>query len=585
MKGMHKLTLGAFNGGGGFELSAEIEGAGMGRQSLGPWVYLNDKGDSAAAPQKNDPENYPLQPALVAKGKELFTSMGCVNCHQMKQEKKRTGAMAIAKLKVEDGCLASEPKKGAPWYGLSSAQQTALRAAIQTPAPAKLDPKETVAVTLTTFNCYACHERGKVGGVEEELGKYFQTSQPEAGDEVRIPPPLNGVGAKLNPSYLKKIFDQGAHDRPYMLTRMPKFGNANVGHLVKLLDELDSPAPKVASMEPTTKLKAAARQMVGTQTGMLACVNCHIFAGNKAAGIQGMDLAVMTERVKHAWFRDYMIDPNKYRPGTRMPSSFPDGESPRTLAKILDGKADTQIEAIWVYLADGKAATIPFGMNKTSIPLVPTTEAIIYRNFIQGAGPRAIGVGFPEKAHVAFDANEIFLAMIWQGAFIDARRHWTDRGVGFEPPMGDNVMHLHAGVTFSLLSQPDEPWPTLSAKKQGYKFIGYRLSGDQRPTFLYSYAGVKIEDAPNAFETQANPAIRRTFTLTTENPVEKLYFRAAVGDKIESAGDGWYRINDWRMRIEAGSTPEIRRAGTKMELIVPVRFQNGAAKIVQEYVW
>ena len=55
-------------------------------------------------------------------------------------------------------------------------------------------------------------------------------------------------------------------------------------------------------------------------------------------------------------------------------------------------------------------------MNKTSIPLMPTSEAIIYRNFIQGAGSRAIGVGFPEHANLAFDANEIRLAMIWQGA-------------------------------------------------------------------------------------------------------------------------------------------------------------------------
>ena len=144
-------------------------------------------------------------------------------------------------------------------------------------------------------------------------------------------------------------------------------------------------------------------------------------------------------------------------------------------------------------------------MNKQSIPLVPTTEAIIYRNFIQGAGPRAIGVGFPEHANLAFDANEIRLAMIWQGAFIDARRHWTDRGVGFEPPLGDNILHLPAGVSFFVLAKPEEPWPTKSAKELGYKFKGYRLTDDQRPTFLYSFNDIKIEDTPNAVETKANP--------------------------------------------------------------------------------
>jgi phosphatidylserine/phosphatidylglycerophosphate/cardiolipin synthase-like enzyme len=39
------------------------------------------------------------------------------------------------------------------------------------------------------------------------------------GDEGRIPPSLNGVGAKLTAGWLKKIFAEGSNDRPYMLTR------------------------------------------------------------------------------------------------------------------------------------------------------------------------------------------------------------------------------------------------------------------------------------------------------------------------------------------------------------------------------
>jgi len=82
--------------------------------------------------------------------------------------------------------------------------------------------------------------------------------------------------------------------------------------------------------------------------------------------------------------------------------------------------------------------------------------------------------------------------MIWQGLFIDARRHWTDRGVGFEPPMGDNIMHLPTGVSFYVLSQPEEPWPTKSAKDLSYKFLGYSLTDDQRPTFRYKFHDITI---------------------------------------------------------------------------------------------
>jgi mono/diheme cytochrome c family protein len=580
-KGMHKLTVGVFNAGAGFELSVDVEGPGLPKQPLGQHVFLTEKAEPPVS-EKKDAENFPLQPALIAKGKELFTSVGCANCHQMKGEAKRLDAIAIVKQKPETGCLQATPKRGVPWYGLSPEQRIALRESLQKPGDAKPSPQAIVAFTLKAFNCYACHERNKVGGVEESLSPHFTSTIKEWGDEARIPPSLTGVGAKLKPAYFKKILEEGSHDRPYMNTRMPKFGSS-VSHLVDLLGNIDDAekAPKIALEEPATKIKSAGRNMVGRQ--VFGCINCHNFGGVKTEHVQGMDMAIMTDRLKKEWFHNYLIDPTKYRPGTRMPTSFADGKT--QLKNVLGGNADNQIEAIWTYLADGKNATVPVGMNKQSIPLIPTTEAIIYRNFIQGAGPRAIGVGFPEHAHLAFDANDMRLAMIWQGLFIDARRHWTDRGVGFEPPMGDNIMHLPPGVSFSVLVKPDDPWPTKSAKDLGYKFLGYRLSADQRPTFRYSYHDIKIEDTPNAVETKAGPTIRRTFMLTTDEPTDTLYYRAAVADKIEAEKDGWFRINDWRMRIESDGAPVIRQAGSKKELLAPVRFKGNSAKLVQEYVW
>src|SRR5262249_11359503 len=163
-------------------------------------------------------------------------------------------------------------------------------------------------------------------------------------------------------------------------------------------------------------------------------------------------------------------------------------------------------------------------------------------NFLEGAGPRAIGVGYPEKAHLAFDTNDLRLAMIWQGAFLDAARHWTDRGSGFEPPLGDNIIHLPAGAAFAVLGKDTEPRPKRSPRELGQKFLGYRLTPDQRPTFLYAVAGAKVEDFPNAVAGKS-PSLRRTLTLTAAQPVAGLWFRAAVGDKIEATGNGWYRVN------------------------------------------
>src|SRR5262249_39761955 len=153
--------------------------------------------------------------------------------------------------------------------------------------------------------------------------------------------------------------------------------------------------------------------------------------------------------------------------------------------------------------------------------------------FIEGAGPRAIAVGYPEKAHLAFDANEMRLSLLWQGDFLDASRHWTDRGAGFQGPAGDNILHLPAGPGFASLARADEPWPTGRAKEMGYRFRGYRLSADDRPTFHYSYQGAAVEDFPNAVAGKAGPSIRRELTIDAAEAMPGLWFRAAVGDKIE----------------------------------------------------
>src|SRR5438128_9480627 len=101
---------------------------------------------------------------------------------------------------------------------------------------------------------------------------------------------------------------------------------------------------------------------------------------------------------------------------------------------------------------------------------------------------------------------------------MDASRHWTGRGEGFEQPLGDNILHLPAGVSFALLADADAPWPTKSAKDLGLGFKGYRLAPDQRPTFLYEYGDVAIADVPNAVAAKPAPLVHRLLTLTAQQP-------------------------------------------------------------------
>ena len=588
-KGIHKIAVDFFQGGGGAELGVQVDAPGFGSHNLSDLVAVSETAlEKKPVVKPADADALDIQPALVEKGKVLFATAGCASCHQLSDGKNtvasRLTATPLAQLKAEGGCLSAGPVKGLPWYGLDAVQKTALAAALRTPPAASKKPAEVIARAMTTFNCYACHQRDKIGGPEEALNKFFQTAQPEMGDEARVPPPLDGVGAKLNPEYLRHLLDNGVHDRPYMHTRMPGFGNNNVGFLVEVLGDADR-TPKARAVtfkEPLSRVKSKARHLMGAQT--LGCIKCHTFAGHKAEGVQGIDMTMMPTRLKHDWFRAYVTDPQSFRPGTRMPSSFVDGKS--VLPDVLDGTANAQIEAMWLYLKDGPKARLPVGMSGShSTPLVPGDTAIIYRNFIQGAGTRAIGVGYPEKVNLAFDANEMRLALLWHGAFIDAGRHWNGRGEGFEGPLGDDILALPGGAAFAILSGPKEAWPATTTRAMGYKFRGYRLTPDDRPTFLYALRDVKVEDFSSPVVGKET-TVRRTLSLTAPQAVADLYYRAAVGSKIEDLGKGWYRVDEaWKLKVEGAAPAQVRQSGGKRELLVPVRFKDGKTQVVQEYSW
>ena len=582
--GMRQVTVDYFNAGGPFVLRVEFEGPGIKRQDLGDVMSLT-KEPPKPKTDKKDPDAGPfvLNADLAKQGKKLFASIGCASCHQMKGQETPAGAKtSLAKLTGAGGCMSAAPVKGAPHFALSGPQRVAIAAGIKKIAAGSAAPQaeDLIAQTLTRFNCYACHERNKLGGVEQVRNALFLGSVPEMGDEGRIPPPLTGVGAKLTAAWMKQLFDRGAKDRPYMQTRMPRFGVANVGHLVAAFGAVDKiePVKTPAFSRKPKSVKAAGWHLVGNRA--LSCTKCHNFKDIKSTGINAMDITLMPKRLKHDWFHRYMVNPAAFRPGTRMPASFPDGQT--LLKDILDGDANKQIEAIWVYLADGRRAKMPFGLSRASLELVADDEAIMYRNFIQGAGTRGIGVAYPEGINLAFDANAIRLAMIWQGGFIDAAKHWNGRGAGFQGPLGDNVVALRGGASFAVLENDKSPWPAEAAKKLGYKFRGYRLDKDRRPTFLYDYGAIHIEDFPMAVDSEDYPTLRRTLTLSSEKPVDNLWFQAAVSGNIQAGKDGTYTIDGaLKMKITAAGKPVIRDG----QLLVPVKFGNGKAVIVQEFDW
>ena len=538
-------------------------------------------------------------------------SVGCANCHEMK-----TGGSALvssmakpkklSQLQPEGGCLTGE--KEAVNYQLNAQQQKHLVAAIKFLSGERTLPEisanERVHQNLTSLNCYTCHSRETgtrgeddfqlLGGIVDKTGgdsleiyerdRWFVGTEAEMGDEGRHPPGLKLVGAKLKSTWLNHVISKGARDRPYMKTRMPAFGQNNADRFERDLKAADklSRTVSVSPTESVDKLKAHGRFFVGSKG--LSCIKCHTFGEFPSSGIPAINLATMTKRLNKDWFQVYMLKPSQFRRGTRMPESWPNGVA--FFKDRLSGDPDQQIDAIWKYLSDGSKAKQPKGLVKTKMEIVADPNPVIYRNFIEGAGPRAIGVGYPERVNLAFDAQNCRLALLWQENFIDGSRHWTGRGQGYEPPLGENIIRIGEQIPFGVLEDDSPEIKFLGfkePKRPSVKFVGYGLDEKGRPGFEYKVDGVTIADMPVPRVVDGVGAMTRSFSIY--GPAQKMYYVAAVAEKIVASDSGYLIDDSWVTSIEGDGDVQIISQGNKRALIVKFDLKQGQVSFKQKYDW
>jgi azurin len=164
------------------------------------------------------------------------------------------------------------------------------------------------------------------------------------------------------------------------------------------------------------------------------------------------------------------------------------------------------------------------------IPLVVKDEPVMYRNFIAGVGNRAIAVGYPGGVNVAWSAEQMNLALVWRGAFMDAGKHWNSRGGGYQAPMGYDVVQPAFGAPFAVLSAVDAVWPTVQERAAGYVWKGYRLDEKRHPIFRYEWNGVEVEDA----YAVSGGVLKRSLKVKGSVPA-KAFLRLAAG-KVTAQG-------------------------------------------------
>jgi len=207
-----------------------------------------------------------------------------------------------------------------------------------------------------------------------------------------------------------------------------------------------------------------------------------------------------------------------------------------------DGFVNTPLSQ-WVHPNANASSTAKKKDPNSGMPLVVGKEPLIYRNFISGAGNRGIAVGYPGGINLAWSAERMDVALLWRGAFIDAARHWNDRGGGHQPPLGYDVVRPvgESGSPFAVLPAPEAEWPKVDKKERaaGFQWKGYTLDAARIPTFSYEWNGVKITDRFDVEGTAASgQKVVRTLALAGAIP-ENAVFRVATGNSIEAQGAGF----------------------------------------------
>ena len=524
---------------------------------------------------------FPVNKELAAAGASQFQRRGCVKCHDVPNVANTEPLLPLNLNKQRVGCLSGKPGTW-PAYSLSDRDKAAIRAALDSP---QLTLEDHITVHLTARKCLNCHTRGDFGGITDERDSYFLTANPNLGPQGRIPPTLTGVGAKLKPLWMRQVLVRGRRIRPYVTTRMPQYGAEHVGHLVDLFQQTDK-QPALVEVKFATekkKMREAGFELAGTKG--LNCIVCHTFQMKPAATMPAVDLTEMSERLHKDWFRRYMRTPQQLSPNTVMPSFWPGGKAIRK--EVLAGDSDQQIEALWQWLLDGRQARTPRGLIREPMELLATeNEAVMLRRAYPGIGKRGIGVGYPLQVNLAYDAEQLRLAMVWKGKFADPGGVWRSQGHGQVRPLSRPIQFARGPDVWDAA----RPWRPEDDRPKGYRFLGYRLDEQRRPKFEYAFANVQVQDySVDDRHGQSGPSfIRRRIQLNGLKAGQTVVIRAVNGKKLVDEGDGVFRV-DSRLSVRIPKPFEGRMVdtpdGLDLQVTVISKEDKASQNVEIEYRW
>jgi len=336
----------------------------------------------------DDPKFQLDSPELISKGDKLIREFGCHGCHEIKGMEKESrvsvdlsniGRKRIDEIdfgdskvkhtwddwifgKVKDARQYATDRivSKMPVFALADSEIVILRTLLrsftkdqpdevfQRPFDRNLQAIEGGRRVTVHYNCINCHQIEEIGGAVKAT----------LDDEGYAPPLLRPEGVKVQETWLHNFLGGPTPIRPWLKLRMPTFGltDDEIGTITKYflaLHKKEFELRDYTAYRPEPSSVAAGKKLFDE----FQCLSCH-YTGTIPEGKTPSDLApnlaMARTRLKPDWMVDWITNPDSIQPGTRMPTFFPDLQSPDP--DILGGNANDQIKALRDYvLTIGKA--------------------------------------------------------------------------------------------------------------------------------------------------------------------------------------------------------------------------------------
>ncbi|WP_278466480.1 ThuA domain-containing protein [Gimesia maris] len=333
-----------------FKLSTE--------EAVGLAVYLIEN-------SKGKIQNAIIPPAGSAnRGKTLYETLGCVQCHSSLQESQLTATglqpVPIKAQSLSAGCLAETEKKPAsvPDFTFHPEQHAAIQAVLKTESASlfRRSDSETAERWFHQLNCSACHTRDSTSSPRATI----VAEEGESGLPPEPLPSLTWAGEKLKPHW-SETFIGGQlswRPRPWLKSRMPAFP-AHAALLARGMAAEHGKSIHSTNESSKTELSQLEKQIqLGhqlTSKTALDCRQCHGVGDNLPTGddktkiAPGINFVHIRERLDDDYYRRFVLDPPRFDISTKMPRLSSNGKTTK-ITNILDGNADLQFQAIWRYI-------------------------------------------------------------------------------------------------------------------------------------------------------------------------------------------------------------------------------------------